>query len=69
MSTQSGVMSVTVNLVMNSAVVVHDSSIISPEKVAGEIEDIGYGASVLESRAIEKPMRKTVFGLQGMTCR
>ena len=64
---------VDVNLVLNSAVVIHDPDQLSVNTLVNEIEDIGYGATLVNARKLDEatstPMRRTVFGLEGMTCR
>jgi copper chaperone CopZ len=69
-SSQPGVSTIDVNLVLNSAVIVHDPDVSSVEYLIGEIEDLGYGATLIEVHALnEQTLRRTTFGLVGMTCR
>ncbi|PGH34305.1 Cu2+-exporting ATPase [[Emmonsia] crescens] len=79
----SGVSSVTVSLLSERAVVEHDLSIISPEKIAEIIEDRGFDAEVLETvtRQPNSPSSQgksasrkrpnhvtTTVSIEGMTC-
>lgn len=68
---QPGVSEVNVNLVLNSAVVTHLPDSTSQETLVKEIEDIGYGATVVSSEKMGggTGLKKTTFGLEGMTCR
>ncbi|KAK2788021.1 hypothetical protein FQN53_004218 [Emmonsiellopsis sp. PD_33] len=78
-----GVSSVTVSLLSERAVVEHNVSIISPEKIAEIIEDRGFDAKVLETKtptpksakSREKGASKTkpsqvttTVAIEGMTC-
>ncbi|KAF9513562.1 hypothetical protein BS47DRAFT_1457376 [Hydnum rufescens UP504] len=66
---QPGVSTVDVNLVLNSAVVVHDPDVLSIESLISEIEDLGYGATLVDFHLLSKQvLRRTTFGLVGMTC-
>ena len=63
-----GITDFSVSLVLNSAVILHDTNTVSIETLVNEIEDLGYGATLFETRELQS-LRKTVFGLEGMTCR
>ena len=74
-----GVKSISVSLLAERAVVEHNPSIISSEKVAEIIEDRGFGATVIESTTsgasiakVEKggliPNMTTTVAIEGMTC-
>ena len=78
----SGVTSFSISLLSERAVIEHDSGIISPEKLAETIEDTGFDAEVIESKATDtapskpktrrKPEQKkmvtTTVAIEGMTC-
>lgn len=49
---QASVIRANVNLLANSATVVYDSNVLSTEGVKEVIEDTGYGAEVVESKAL-----------------
>ncbi|KAF8474260.1 putative copper-transporting ATPase [Kalaharituber pfeilii] len=70
-----GVLSFTVSLMTERAVVVHDPDVISKEKVAEIIEDRGFGAEVLSSEVTGRPKKSkgparatTTVAVDGMTC-
>ena len=73
-----GVLSCDVNVLGNSARVVHDPSRISPDEVSSLIEQLGYGAEVITSRPVTRRQRVTShdfaeeyrleFHIGGMTC-
>ena len=77
-----GVKSFSISLLSERAVIEHDTSIISPEKLAETIEDTGFDAEVLETKAAEpapvKPKHRrkgdhnklltTTVAIEGMTC-
>ncbi|CAE7107510.1 unnamed protein product [Rhizoctonia solani] len=66
-----GVLSVQVNLMLNSATVVHDGNACSAANIVSEIESIGFEASVNNSTLVntqEVSPKETVFGIIGMTC-
>lgn len=68
---RTGVISVDVKLMLNSATVVHDGNALSALDIASEIESIGFEASVTNSTPISgEPVasKETVFGIVGMTC-
>jgi copper chaperone CopZ len=70
--TLPGVSDVDVNLVLNSAVLIHHPDSLSVDTLINEINELGYGATLIASRNVEKnvpPLRRTLFGLEGMTCR
>ncbi|KDQ20362.1 hypothetical protein BOTBODRAFT_395063 [Botryobasidium botryosum FD-172 SS1] len=62
------VASATINLVLNSAVVVHDPAGLPPKGLAEEIEDMGFGATVMKSEPVKQAKHETIFGVEGMTC-
>lgn len=78
----AGVKSFSISLLSERAVIEHDVSIITPEKLAETIEDTGFDAEVLETKALEpapsKPKRRrrmeqqklvtTTVAIEGMTC-
>lgn len=66
-----GVSEVDVNLVLNSAVVKHVPSTLSVDALINEIEDIGYGATLITSIDLGggPKLQRTSFGIEGMTCR
>ncbi|KAL5340827.1 E1-E2 ATPase-domain-containing protein [Aspergillus crustosus] len=72
---------VSVSLMMGRAVIHHDPTLISPEKVAEMIEDCGFDAAVLStdsssitnqtasgSKAQETSVATTTLAVEGMTC-
>lgn len=67
-----GIRSTNVSLIPPLAVVVHDPLLISKEKLMEEIEDGGFGASVVESKEVESGEkdegRKVVLRVDGMFC-
>lgn len=75
-----GVVSMSISLMTNRAVVQHDSSVITPEAVAEIIEDRGFDAEIKETKpvaasksnapvAAEKALSTTTtVSIQGMTC-
>lgn len=78
-----GVKSVNVSLLSERAVVEHDASVITPQQIADIIEDRGFGATVLDTKAPEvstksvrgkgkagdKPkLMTTTVAIEGMTC-
>lgn len=77
-----GVKSFSISLLSERAVIEHDPSIVAPEKLAETIEDTGFDAEVLETKAAEpvatKPKQRrksvskklvtTTVGIEGMTC-
>ncbi|KAJ9216649.1 hypothetical protein DTO166G4_1865 [Paecilomyces variotii] len=78
---EAGVRSINVSLLSERAVVEHDPSVITPEKIAEVIEDRGFGATVLDTKpsearssktkgpAEEKPkFLTTTVSIDGMTC-
>ena len=78
----AGVHTVSVSLLSERAVVEHDTSIISPEAIAEIIEDRGFDASVIETKASvpttkdvrsmienqEQELTTTTIAIEGMTC-
>lgn len=60
-----------VNLVLNSAVVKHVPDTLSVDTLVNEIEGIGYGAALATSTELGQgsTLQRTLFGLEGMTCR
>lgn len=79
-----GIKSMSISLLSERAVVEHDSSIITPEAIAGIIEDRGFGAEVLEtqispalsirgtkdhlSNQSQVDLTITTVAIEGMTC-
>lgn len=77
-----GVKSFSISLLSERAVIEHDESIISAEKLAETIEDTGFDAQVLETKAatpaasapkqrrksVHKRLMTTTIAIEGMTC-
>ncbi|KAF2216045.1 hypothetical protein CERZMDRAFT_109838 [Cercospora zeae-maydis SCOH1-5] len=77
-----GIKSFSISLLSERAVIEHDASIVSPEKLAETIEDTGFDAEILETKASEacaaKPRSRrkstskryttTTIAIEGMTC-
>ncbi|KAK3632510.1 Cu(2+)-transporting P-type ATPase [Elasticomyces elasticus] len=78
-----GVKSFSISLLSERAVIEHDTNLISPEKLAETIEDTGFDAEVLETKAVEqvastpksrrrksitKKLVSTTVAIEGMTC-
>jgi Cu+-exporting ATPase len=78
----AGVKNFSISLLSERAVIEHDPSIISPEKLAETIEDTGFDAEILETKAADPPSAKpkhrrkgdqpklmtTTVAIEGMTC-
>lgn len=78
----AGIKSFNISLLSERAVIEHDPSIIPPEKLAETIEDTGFDAEVLETKAAEpvhskpkmrrksnnKQLTTTTVAIEGMTC-
>jgi P-type Cu+ transporter len=75
----AGIKSFNISLLAERAVIEHDTSVIPPEKLAEIIEDTGFDAEVLETKAVETTQSKatprqksnlarTTVGIDGMTC-
>ncbi|KAF2768865.1 heavy metal translocatin [Teratosphaeria nubilosa] len=78
----AGIKSFSISLLSERAVIEHDASFLSPEKLAEMIEDTGFDAEILETKAAEvmpselKSRRKedgkrlltTTVAIEGMTC-
>lgn len=78
----AGIKSFNISLLSERAVIEHDTSIISPEKLAETIEDTGFDAEVLETKAAGPPttnprhrrkgdqmkLMTTTVTIEGMTC-
>ncbi|PYH42079.1 Cu(2+)-transporting P-type ATPase CCC2 [Aspergillus saccharolyticus JOP 1030-1] len=76
----AGVRSVSVSLLSERAVVEHDASVITPDRIAEIIEDRGFDAKVLETSSAQDshssqdlagskpPMMVTTVSIDGMTC-
>lgn len=72
---EEGVFSSDVNLLDNSAKVVHNASRFTPEDVVKTIEDLGYHAEIIKSTSIKRespsepfPNYRVSFHITGMTC-
>ncbi|KAF8338092.1 E1-E2 ATPase-domain-containing protein [Cantharellus anzutake] len=64
-----GVSKAVVDLVTNSAIVIHHPSGIPTRSLISEIESAGYGATIIETRLLNVPTtRRTRFSIEGMTC-
>jgi Cu+-exporting ATPase len=81
--TVAGIRSFSISLLSERAVIEHDSKLITPERIAEIIEDAGFEASVVDTKAAEpksshrkgrrKSMSKqatltTTVAIEGMTC-
>ncbi|KAI9725662.1 MAG: hypothetical protein M1828_002947 [Chrysothrix sp. TS-e1954] len=78
----AGVRSISVSLLSSRAVVEHDTSLISPEKVAENIEEAGFDAEVLSTKpatettarhtrrrsSVPTTSKATTVAIEGMTC-
>jgi P-type Cu+ transporter len=74
----AGIQSINVSLLSERAVVEHDPSIVTAGQIAEIIEDRGFGASVLDTKAAEPSegqtsenstqMMSTTVAIEGMTC-
>lgn len=74
----AGIYSVNVSLLSERAVVEHDSTVVTASQIADIIEDRGFGASVLDTKAAEPSdtlssdnstqMMSTTVAIEGMTC-
>lgn len=75
----AAVKSVQVSLIMEKAEVEFDSALMSPQLIAGEIEDLGFGAAISKTqpaavrsamarRGSEDGSVKRFFDIEGMTC-
>ncbi|WPH05051.1 heavy metal translocatin [Acrodontium crateriforme] len=78
----SGVKTFSISLLSERAVIEHDASIITPEQLAEAIEDTGFDAEILETKAVvpkqktmrsqrkpdEKRLLTTTVAIEGMTC-
>lgn len=74
----AGIHSVNVSLLSERAVVEHDASVVTASQIAEIIEDRGFGASILDTKAAEPSKRQTnesstqmmstTVGIEGMTC-
>jgi Cu+-exporting ATPase len=74
-----GIKSFSISLLSERAVIEHDSAMISPEKLAETIEDVGFDAAVLDTVAATPATKKgrnekkqktltTTIAVEGMTC-
>ncbi|EME46063.1 hypothetical protein DOTSEDRAFT_70151 [Dothistroma septosporum NZE10] len=77
-----GVKTFNISLLSERAVIEHDASINSPEKLAETIEDTGFDAEIVETKAVErvtakpkqrrksisKKLMTTTVAIEGMTC-
>lgn len=74
--TLPGVRSSIVTLLPPLAVIVHDPLVVAAEKLVGEIEDGGYGATIISSVAagdgqredVDKGLRTAKLRIDGMFC-
>ncbi len=75
----AGIKSFSISLLSERAVIEHDTTLISAEKLAEEIEDVGFDAEVLDSVANAPATKKskgskkqktltTTVAVEGMTC-
>lgn len=75
----AGVLKFSVSLLSERAVVEHEPSILSPERIVDMIEDRGFGASVLDTKLAEPgvpdprngsgaALQRTTVAIEGMTC-
>ncbi|CAN9340887.1 unnamed protein product [Alternaria alternata] len=75
----AGLKSFSISLLSERAVIEHDTTIITPEKLAETIEDVGFDAQVLDTVAATPAPRKskgrkqqktmtTTVAVEGMTC-
>jgi hypothetical protein len=57
--------------VLNCAVVKHVPETLPVDVLVNEIEDLGYGATPITSMELGQgsTLQRTLFGLEGMTCR
>lgn len=53
-----GIVGVSVNLVLASAVVLHDNEVVRAEKIADEVDDIGFEAAITTSKPAGKETRQ-----------
>ncbi|KAK1254603.1 hypothetical protein MKX08_008598 [Trichoderma sp. CBMAI-0020] len=69
-----GVKTFSISLLSERAVIEHDSKLLSSEKIAEIIEDRGFGAEIVESKANAKAegpastVATTTVAVEGMTC-
>jgi Cu+-exporting ATPase len=75
----AGIKSFSISLLSERAVIEHDTTIITPEKLAETIEDVGFDAEVLDTVAATSAPKKsksskrqktltTTIAVEGMTC-
>ncbi|EMC98732.1 hypothetical protein BAUCODRAFT_64449 [Baudoinia panamericana UAMH 10762] len=78
----AGVKSFSISLLSERAVIEHDASMISPEKLAEIVEDTGFDAEIVETKTVEplhskpkmrrksktKKLLTTTVAIEGMTC-
>ncbi|KAH8728289.1 E1-E2 ATPase-domain-containing protein [Phaeosphaeriaceae sp. PMI808] len=75
----AGIKSFSISLLSERAVIGHDTKIITPEKLAEAIEDVGFDAEVLDTVATTPALKKsksskkqktltTTLSVEGMTC-
>jgi Cu+-exporting ATPase len=75
----AGIKSFSISLLSERAVIEHDSTILTPEKLAETIEDVGFDAEVLDTvAAVSAPKKSkgskrqktltTTIAVEGMTC-
>lgn len=76
-----GIKNFSISLLSERAVIDHDPSVLSAEKIAEMIEDRGFGATIVESSEVESETKPglgtsssktlqqiTTIGIEGMTC-
>ena len=62
----AGVQSMSVSLLSERAVIEHDPSVITPEAIIEIIEDRGFGATVIETKAASIPPSRSASGRLGL---
>jgi P-type Cu+ transporter len=73
----AGVKEFSISLVTERAVIEHDTTLLSPEKIAEIIEDRGFGATIVDTKKVAKAratsnsqssIATTTVAIEGMTC-
>src|SRR5579859_7069757 len=74
-ATVPGLISISVNLISEQAMVEHNASILSAEKIAEAIDDVGFEASVVSTKEVvsdsapaDSTIDTTTLKIFGMTC-